>query len=146
MAVGDNVFERVHAFFERQARVLEEMLRDFAPFSADASHEEIATLSGQQQRHVQALGKFQEEMERLAREWRAADVTDQQRQQVRALARRVEELTARIIKHCEQAAHASSAKAQEVATQIKRMRTGKQNIQHYKTDATRDPRFIDEKT
>jgi hypothetical protein len=146
MAAGDNVFDRVHSFFERQACVLEEMVRDFAPFSESASHDELGALSRQQQRHVLALGKFQEEMERLAREWRAADVTDQQRQQVRALARRVEELTAHIIKHCEQAAHASSAKAQEVATQIKRLRTGKQNIQHYKTDTTRDPRFIDEKT
>jgi len=138
--------ERVTEFFERQIAWYGLVLEDLDGLDARLDDAGLETLEGQRSCYDGDIQEQERQLRELLDEWqKAPKAPEPEVRRVRDLARRAEELAARVAGELLGASERAGAKAQEVRRDLASLQKGRQVFCRYRQTELENPGFVDEK-
>ena len=138
--------QRVKDFLTRQVAWFEKVLSELETLEQDLDEPELETLASQTARHAEGMARFEQELGELTREWEAAsDVTESDRAEIGALAKRAEALVERLNAAHERAMGLIGERTNSVKQGLMEARRGRDLLRRYHTGDQTEAAFIDKK-
>lgn len=140
------VCERVTEFFQRQIAWYNFVLEDLDGLDSRLDNPNPGALEGQRACYDRDIQQQEKQLRALLAEWQASPApAEAEVKRVRDLARRAEELAARVAAELLNASERAGAKAQEVRKNLESLQKGRQVFCLYRQTELENPGFVDEK-